>query len=200
MREVVDLGDDLVEPIDFLHDDLVEILAEISVFETFGQKLGEGLDRHERIPDFMGHAGREVGPKRGAIHQILFLPQVVLGRQIMDDRHCAERIFLVDQAASFDGKGSPRVGIDPLAWRQIFPGLEGFAEKCGKTAADRFDRLVQGIAGIHAENLFGGRVEPANVGLFIRGDDSGRDRFEQRLRESFLKRDFLVEKRVFQHR
>ena len=34
MREVVDLGDDLVEPIDFLDDDLVEILAEIGVIET----------------------------------------------------------------------------------------------------------------------------------------------------------------------
>src|SRR5205823_4393547 len=43
VREVVDLRNDLVEPVDFLDDDLVEILAEIGVFETLGQQLGESL-------------------------------------------------------------------------------------------------------------------------------------------------------------
>ena len=67
------LRDDFVEPIDLLHNDLIEILAKISVFETFREKLGKGLNRYERVPYFMGHAGREVGPKCGAIEQILFL-------------------------------------------------------------------------------------------------------------------------------
>ena len=41
MRKVVDLRDDLVEPIDFLDDDLVEILAEIRVVEPLWEKLRE---------------------------------------------------------------------------------------------------------------------------------------------------------------
>ena len=64
MCKVVDLRDDLVETIDFLDDNLVKILPEIGVVETFRQQLCESLDGDEGISDFVRHAGREIGPKR----------------------------------------------------------------------------------------------------------------------------------------
>src|SRR6266550_1659610 len=49
MREGVDLSNDFVQSIDFLDDNIGEILSKISVIKSFRQKLGEGFNGNERI-------------------------------------------------------------------------------------------------------------------------------------------------------
>ena len=85
MGKVVDLGDDLIKAVDLLDHDMVEIFAEIGVVESLGKKLRESFDRDQRVADFVGHAGGEIGPEGGSIDQGLFLTQGFLGRQIEDD-------------------------------------------------------------------------------------------------------------------
>ena len=41
MRKVIDLGDDLIEAIDFLNHDFVEILPKIGVVETLRQEVAQ---------------------------------------------------------------------------------------------------------------------------------------------------------------
>src|SRR2546427_636784 len=53
---------------------------------AFATKLGEGLDRDERVAHFVRHARREVRPKGGAIRQLLFLPERFLRRHVLDHR------------------------------------------------------------------------------------------------------------------
>ena len=79
MREIVDLGDDVVEPVDFLHDNLVEFLTKIGVFKSFRQQLGKSLDGDEWIADLMGHTGGEIGPECGSIKKVLLFAQAFLG-------------------------------------------------------------------------------------------------------------------------
>ena len=69
MREVIDLSDNLVEPIDLLDHDFVKVLPEICVLKALRQELGKGLDRDERVPDFVRHARGEIGPKGCAIDE-----------------------------------------------------------------------------------------------------------------------------------
>ena len=90
MRKSVYLTDDFVEPIDFLNDDFVKILSEIRVVETFWEKLGKRLDRHKRVSNFMRHTRGEIGPEGSAIDQILFLAQVVLCGQVLENSDSAE--------------------------------------------------------------------------------------------------------------
>lgn len=85
MREIVELRSEEVVAANFLDDDLVEIAPKILVVGSLGQKLSEGLDRDERVADFVRNARREIGPKSGAIHQFLFLPERFLGRQVLDN-------------------------------------------------------------------------------------------------------------------
>ena len=73
MGKVVDLRDDFVEAVDLLDHDFVEVASKIGVVEALGQELGEGLDRNERISNFVRHARGQVGPESRAIEQILFL-------------------------------------------------------------------------------------------------------------------------------
>ena len=89
MGKVVDLSDDEIEAIDFLDHDFVEIASEIGVVETLGQELRESLDRNQRIANFVRHAGCQIGPKSGAIQQLLFLPERFLRGHILDDGDCA---------------------------------------------------------------------------------------------------------------
>ena len=89
VREVIDLGNDPIEPLDFLDDDFVEIAAEIRVVETLGKELRKGLDRDQRVAHFVRHARGEIGPEGGPIRQLLFLPERFLRREIRDDRDCA---------------------------------------------------------------------------------------------------------------
>src|SRR5438874_2326239 len=51
--ERVDLSDDFVESIDFLHDNVGKILSKIRVVKSFGQELSEGFDGNERIANFV---------------------------------------------------------------------------------------------------------------------------------------------------
>src|SRR5207248_2201770 len=85
MRKSVNLGDNFVEAINFLNDDLVEIFSELRIIETLGQKLRESLNRDEWIANFVRHARGQVRPKGGAIDQVLLLPQIFLRGQIMND-------------------------------------------------------------------------------------------------------------------
>src|SRR6267143_2988761 len=102
MRKVVDLRDDLIKAIDFLDHDIVEIFAEIGVVESLGKKLRESFYRDQRVADFVGHAGGEVGPEGRSIDQGLFLMQGFLGRQILDDRDSAKRRALIAKPSRFD--------------------------------------------------------------------------------------------------
>src|ERR1700736_2216578 len=101
MREVIDLGDDFVQAINFLDYDLIELFAKIGVVETLGEKLSESFYSHERIADFVRHARGEVGPKCGSIDQRLLLTQRFLRGEIVDDRHCAEGHPVVGKLARF---------------------------------------------------------------------------------------------------
>ena len=92
MGEVVDLRDDLVEPVDLLDDDLIEVVSKIGVIKAIRQELREGLDRNQRIANFVRHARGEVGPESRAIEQILFLPRLFLRGHIVDDGDRAQRL------------------------------------------------------------------------------------------------------------
>ena len=126
------------------------------------------------------------------------MAQVVFRGEIVDHGHRPERSFVVNQAPRFDGERAPGVGIDPLARREILSRLEGLAQKRREPAADRFDRLVQRVPRIDPENLFRRRIEPANVRLFIGGDNSRRNGFEERFGQRLLDPHLLIEERVFQ--
>src|ERR1700730_11487841 len=56
VREVVNLGDDLVQSIDFADDDLIEFFSKIGVVKTLRQQLRKSLDRYQRITDLVRHA------------------------------------------------------------------------------------------------------------------------------------------------
>ena len=43
MGEIIDLGNDPVQPIDLLNDNVIELFAKIGVVETLRQKLGKVL-------------------------------------------------------------------------------------------------------------------------------------------------------------
>ena len=77
--------------------------------------------------------------------------------------------------------------------------LERVAQECGQPVAGSLDGLIQYIGSGHPENLLCRGVKPANDRILIGGDDAGRNRFEQSLRERFLKCDLFVKKRVFEH-
>jgi len=49
MGEVIDLGNNLIQPINFADHDLIEFLAKIRVVEALWKQLSEGLDRDERV-------------------------------------------------------------------------------------------------------------------------------------------------------
>ena len=133
MGKVVDLGDDLVEPVDLLDHDFVEILPEIGVIETFGQKLRKSLDRDEWVSNFVRHAGGQIRPEGSAIEQFLFLPQVFFRGHVLDDGDRAERRLVIDQPAGFDGERAPRVRIDPLLRAARFAlALERLAQERGR--------------------------------------------------------------------
>src|SRR5204862_406833 len=141
--EVIDLGNDFVEPIDFLDDDFVKIFSEIRVVETFWEKLCKGLDRHKRVSNFMRHARGEIGPEGSAIDQILFLAQVVLCGQVVEDSDGSEGCFLVQQPPSFHGKRSTRIGVNPLSSGEILFRIEGLAQKRRESATARcLDGLI----------------------------------------------------------
>ena len=177
MREVIDLGDDGIEPVNFLHHDVVEFLPEIRVVKTLRQELGEGLDRHERIPNLMRHACGQIAPERRAIEQFLFLPQLLLGRQIVDDRDRAEWGAMVEQPARVHREGPARRRIHPMPARQIAVGFESLAQERGNAAAGGFHRFVQDIFRLLSQDFFGGGIKPADDGVFIRGHDPRRNRF-----------------------
>src|SRR5207249_231249 len=118
MREVVDLRNNFIEPIDFIDHNLIELLAKIRVIETLRQELRKSLNRDERITNFVGHAGGQVGPERRSIEQRLFLAQSFLNGQILDYRDRAEGRTVVGDLARFDRKRSPGVIVDPLLRRQ----------------------------------------------------------------------------------
>src|SRR5205823_12826721 len=69
MRKVVDLGDDLIKPVDLADNDFVEIFSKIGVVKSLGKKLREGFNRNQRIANFVRHAGGQVCPKGGAIEE-----------------------------------------------------------------------------------------------------------------------------------
>src|SRR5437764_9348945 len=106
MRKRVNLGDNLVETIDLLNDDVVEIFSELRIIETLGQKLRESLNRDEWIANFVRHARGQVRPKGGAIDQVLLLPQIFLRSQIMNDGNGTEGGVLDWEAAGVDGRGA----------------------------------------------------------------------------------------------
>src|SRR5436305_14271403 len=106
MRKSVNLGDNLVEAIDFLNDDLVEIFSELRIIETLGQKLRESLNRDEWIANFVRHARGQVRPKGGTIDQILLLPQILLRSQIMNDGDGTEGGVLVEHSPRFEREGA----------------------------------------------------------------------------------------------
>ena len=56
MSKRVDLGDNLVEAIDFLNNDLIEIFPELGIIESLRQKLRESLNRDEWVANFVRHA------------------------------------------------------------------------------------------------------------------------------------------------
>jgi len=50
-----------------------ELGAEFGIGIALRQQLREGLDRHERIADFVRHVGRQLVPEGGAVELLLFL-------------------------------------------------------------------------------------------------------------------------------
>src|SRR5207244_10773876 len=108
MRKSVNLGDNFVEAINFLNDDLVEIFSELRIIETLGQKLRESLNRDEWIANFVRHARGQVRPKGGAIDQVLLLPQIFLRSQIMNDGNGTEGGVLVEESPRVEGGGAAR--------------------------------------------------------------------------------------------
>jgi hypothetical protein len=82
-----------------LHPIFVELLPEIRVFETSGRQLRERLGSRPRITGlFVRPARREIGPERGAIDEVLLLPQFPRGESCTTRR--AERNLLVRRRAS----------------------------------------------------------------------------------------------------
>src|SRR5437868_14566432 len=126
MRKRVNLGDNLVEAIDFLNDDLVEIFSELRIIETLGQKLRESLNRDERVANFVRHARGQVSPKGGAIDQVLLLPQIFLRRQIVNDRYGAEGSMLIEEPPRFYVEGTAGVRINSLSRRGVRLGVKRF--------------------------------------------------------------------------
>src|SRR5437763_1575915 len=53
MRKGVELSNNFVQPVDFLDDNIGEILSKISVIKSFRQKLSEGLNGDQRIANFV---------------------------------------------------------------------------------------------------------------------------------------------------
>ncbi len=84
MREIVDLLDDLVQPLDVLGHQLAELTAEFGVVVVVREQLGKGLDRNQRVSHLMGHAGRQFGPELGALDLFLFLLQREFSCQVLD--------------------------------------------------------------------------------------------------------------------
>src|SRR5437763_14332550 len=199
MRKSVNLGDNFVEAINFLNDDLVEIFSELRIIETLGQKLRESLNRDEWIANFVRHARGQVRPKGGAIDQILLLPQIFLRSQIMNDRDGTEGGVLVEKSPRFDREGAPCVRIDPLSWRKVRLRLKRFPQHGGQPSANRFNRPVERIGSFQPEDRLRGGIKPANDAFFVNGDDSGRDRFQERFGQGFLQCDLFVEKRVLEN-
>src|SRR5438046_2424433 len=199
MRKSVNLGDNFVEAINFLNDDLVEIFSELRIIETLGQKLRESLNRDEWIANFVRHARGQVRPKGGAIDQVLLLPQIFLRGQIMNDGDSTEGGVLVEESPRFDREGAACVRIDPLSWRKVRLCLKSFPQHSSQPSANGFNRPVERIGSFQPEDRFRGGIKPANDAFFINGDNSGRNRFQERFGQGFLQSDLFVEKRVLEN-
>src|SRR5204863_6940555 len=111
-----------------------------------------------------------------AIDQVLFLAQVILRGQVVDDGDRAKWCVFIYQSPGFHGKGSLRLGIDPLLSGKILFRLEGLAQKRREAAARRLDGLIQSIGGRDAENLLRGRIAPTHDPSFISRNDTRQDR------------------------
>ena len=70
--KAVDLVDDWVELVDFRHDLISEVRAEVGVVVAFGEKLRERLDGDKRVADLMAHAGGQLVPECGAFELFFF--------------------------------------------------------------------------------------------------------------------------------
>src|SRR5438874_11468821 len=128
MRKSVNLGDNFVEAINFLNDDLVESFSKLRIIETLGQKLRESLNRDEWITNFVRHTRGQVRPKGGAIDQVLLLPQIFLRGQIVNDGDRSEGSVLVEESTRFDREGTAGIRIDPLSRRESRLRLNSFPQ------------------------------------------------------------------------
>src|SRR5882724_1982697 len=99
MSEITNLRDDFIKAIDFADNDLIKFLSEIGIVETFRKQLGKGLDRDERIPNFVGHARGQIGPESRSIDEVLLLAQLLFDGQILHDRDGAEWRIVIQQAS-----------------------------------------------------------------------------------------------------
>src|SRR5207249_6040182 len=175
MRKRVNLGDNLVDAIDFLKDDVVAIFSELRIIETLGQKLRESLNRDEWIANFVRHARGQVGPKGGAIDQVLLLPQIFLRSQIVNDCDGTQGGVLVEESPCFDREGAVSVRIDPLSWRKVRLCLKSLPQHGGQFPANGFNGTVEHIDRFQPKDRFGVRITPAMGVIFVDCNDTRRD-------------------------
>ena len=111
----------------------------------------------------------------------MFLAQIVLCGQVVQDSDGAEGCFLVQQPPGFHRKGSSGIGVNPLPGWEIFFRIEGLAQKRCEGAARCLDGLIEGIGCRNAEKPFSSGIKPTNHCLFIGGDDAGPDFMHENL-------------------
>ena len=131
-RKAQELVDERVDPINFVSDQVRERLAKIGVLVTLRQKLGKGLDRNERILDFVRHTGGERAETREAVAATNLQLEPFQRRDIGENHERSQHFALLavkDRAAraqsyaALIGKKSQFTILDPLA------GVERLAQE-----------------------------------------------------------------------
>ena len=146
MGKTLDLSDDAVEPAHLAGDHLAEFQSEVFVRVPCGQELGESLDGHQRITDFVADPRRQFPPELRSFQLFLLGIRHDLVGNVVHQRHRAKALAAPRQLARAHRQGPP--ARRPALKQKRFLGRlarQRVAHEAAQTAAEILDRHRRGM-------------------------------------------------------
>ena len=188
-----------VNAVDFVGDDVAELVAEFGFVVAFREELGVNLDGDEGVFEFVGEAGGEAG-EEFFVGEFAFVGLLEFGfGEVFEEGDGDEALADAEaggEAGGADVEGAPGAGEYDFALADFLAGLENFIQSVGDTGRKAVGVAADKVGFAEVEKVAGAVVGGEDSVVLADGDDGALGVGEDFGHESLLAGDFGLEVEV----